>query len=140
MPFTSESHVTVRYAETDRMGVVYYANYLVWMEVGRTDFLAELGFPYSRLEEEGFLFPTSDFSLRIIHPTRYEERLAIHTSLVKLHSRRVVFNYEIAHDHQVVVTGTTSHICVDSHLRVKTLPQPLHAALKKALNDEKQAS
>ena len=140
MPFTSESHVTVRYAETDRMGVVYYANYLVWMEIGRTDFLAELGFPYSRLEEEGFLFPTSDCSLRIIHPTRYEERLAIHTSLVKLHSRRVVFNYEIAHDHQVVVTGTTSHICVDSHLRVKTLPQLLHAALKKALNDEKQAS
>ncbi len=139
MPFTSESQITVRYAETDRMGVVYHANYLVWMEVGRTDFLAELGFPYSRLEQEGVLFPTSDCSLRIVQPTRYEERLVVRTSLAKLNSRRVVFNYEIARDHQVVVTGTTVHICVDSRMRVKILPQPLHQALKQALNGEKRA-
>jgi len=138
LPFSCESPVTVRYAETDRMGVVYHANYLVWMEVGRTDFLAELGFPYSRLEQEGILFPTSGCSLRIIHPTRYEERLVVRTFLAKLQSRRVVFDYEISRDHQLVVRGSTTRICVDPQMRVKTLPQPLHTALKRALNEEKQ--
>jgi acyl-CoA thioester hydrolase len=134
LSFSSESQVVVRYAETDRMGIVYHANYLVWMEVGRTDFLAALGFPYSRLEHEGILFPTSDCSLRIIQPTRYEERLVVRTFLAAVQSRRVVFNYEVSREQQVLVTGTTTHICVDSGMRVKTLPQPLYEALKQALN------
>lgn len=134
MSFSSESQVVVRYAETDRMGIVYHANYLVWMEVGRTDFLAALGFPYSRLEHEGVLFPTSDCSLRIIHPTRYEERLTVRTFLAAVQSRKVVFNYEISRDHQLLVTGATTHICVDPMMRVKTLPKPLHEALRQALS------
>ncbi|MBN2288987.1 MAG: acyl-CoA thioesterase [Candidatus Glassbacteria bacterium] len=137
MSYTSESQVSVRYAETDRMGVVYHANYLVWMEVGRTDFLSQLGFPYSRLEQEGVLFPTSGCSLRIIHPTRYEERLLVRTVLETVQSRKVAFRYEISRENRVVVAGQTTHICVGPDMRVRTLPRPLHAALKQALNEKK---
>ena len=119
------------------MGVVYHANYLVWMEVARTDFLAELGFPYSRLEQEGILFPTSDCAMRIIRPTHYEERLIVRTSLAAVQSRKVIFNYEITRDHHLMVTGTTTHICVDPRMRVRTLPQSLQTALKHALKESK---
>ena len=128
----SKTEIIVRYAETDRMGVVYHANYLVWMEVGRTDYLAGIGFPYSRLEEEGVLFPTSDVSLRILRPSYYEDTLIVVTELAGVRSRKVKFNYRIMRDGELMVAGSSEHICTDSRMRVKKMPQPLYEALRSA--------
>ena len=134
MPFVMSSPITVRYAETDRMGVVYHANYLVWMEVGRTDYLAELGFPYGRLEESGVLFPLCDASMRLFHPSGYEDRLTVRTRLLKLQSRKVVFGYEIMRDGILTVSGSTEHICTDSRMKVRKLPPELYEVLSRAID------
>ena len=89
MGLCTESKIVVRYAETDRMGGVYYANYLIWMEVGRTDYLAEIGFPYSSLERDGVLFPACNASIRLFRPSYYEDRLAVLTSVECLQSRKL---------------------------------------------------
>ncbi len=129
MALVTESEIAVRYAETDRMGVVYHANYLVWMEVGRTDYLARVGFPYSRLEEGGVMFPISSSSFRVSHPSRYEDRLVVRTRLVRVQSRRVVFEYELVRGELLLVSGQTEHICVDGRMKVRTLPRELQQAL-----------
>ncbi|MCE5270751.1 acyl-CoA thioesterase [bacterium] len=139
MPFETSSQITVRYAETDRMGVVYHANYLVWMEVGRTDFLAELGFPYGELEESGVLFPLCETSMRLLGPCRYEDRLTVVTRLTRLQSRKVVFGYRVLKAEELMVTGVTEHICTDRLMKVRKLPPDLYEALDRALDrtDEK---
>ena len=137
MALVTESEIVVRYAETDRMGVAYHANYLVWMEVGRTDYLARLGFPYSSLEAAGVLFPTCDASFRLYKPSYYEERLRIETRLEKLRSRKVVFGYRVMRSGELVVSGRTEHICVNAKLRVQKIPVPLFEALGRALDNRK---
>jgi acyl-CoA thioester hydrolase len=134
MALCTKSDIVVRYAETDKMGVVYYANYLVWMEVGRTDYLAEVGYPYSLLEKDGVLFPACSINLRIFHPSHYEEKLFVLTRLIRLRSRKVVFEYEIMRDSKLLVSGTTEHICVDSQMRVRTVPQNLFEVLSASMD------
>lgn len=125
-----ETDIVVRYAETDQMGVVYHANYLVWFEAGRTDFLAELGFPYSKMEEKGYIFPASDARLRFYSGARYEERLKVITKLSEVRSRGLGFTYEVVRDGQRLVGGSTMHICADRKMKVQKLPQDLFRALE----------
>ena len=134
MGLCTESEIVVRYAETDRMGVVYYANYLVWMEVGRTDYLAQIGFPYSSLERDGVLFPASNASIKLFRPSYYEERLGVLTSIESLQSRKVVFSYRIRRGDELVVSGKTEHICVDSRMRTRKIPVKLFNALKLSMD------
>ena len=134
MGLCAESEIVVRYAETDRMGVVYYANYLVWMEVGRTDYLARIGFPYSSLERDGVLFPASNASIRLFRPSGYEDRLAVLTSIESLHSRKVVFSYRIMRGDEFMVSGKTEHICVDSQMKVRKIPVKLFKALQASMD------
>ena len=134
MGLCTESEIIVRYAETDRMGVVYYANYLVWMEVGRTDYLAEIGFPYSSLERDGVLFPACNASIRLFRPSYYEDRLGVLTSIESLQSRKVVFSYRVMRDDELVVSGKTEHICVDSRMRARKIPVKLFNALKVSMD------
>lgn len=124
----------VRYAETDRMGVVYHANYLIWMEVGRTDYLARIGFPYSALESDGVIFPVCKARLELLHPSYYEERLSVLTRLEKLQSRKVVFSYRIVRGAETLVGGTTEHVCVDSRMRVRKIPAALFKALSASMD------
>lgn len=134
MGLCTESKIAVRYAETDRMGVVYYANYLIWMEVGRTDYLAEVGFPYSSLERDGVLFPASNASIRLFRPSYYEDRLDVLTSIESLQSRKVIFSYRVMRGNELVVSGQTEHICVDSRMRVRKIPAKLFKALKASMD------
>ena len=134
MALCTESEIVVRYAETDRMGVVYYANYLIWMEVGRTDYLAEIGFPYSSLERDGVLFPACNASIRFFRPSYYEDRLAVLTSIESLQSRKVMFGYRVMRGNELVVSGKTEHICVDFQMRVKKIPAKLFKALKASID------
>jgi acyl-CoA thioester hydrolase len=134
VPFCTESPIVVRYAETDKMGVVYHANYLVWMEVGRTDYLARLGFPYSRLENEGVLFPACKAAISLHNSSYYEDRLVVRTTLDMLRSRKVVFSYKVVRGEELIVDGRTEHICVDGGMKVRKIPPRLYLALQHSLD------
>lgn len=105
--------IEVRYAETDQMGVVYHTNYLIWMEIGRTAFIEELGFNYVDLEREGYLSPVLDIQASYKKPVRYGERAIIKTWVEEYDGIRTTYGYEILkEDGEVAVTGMTKHACV----------------------------
>jgi acyl-CoA thioester hydrolase len=86
----------VRYAETDRMGVVYYANYLVWCEVGRTEFIRAGGESYAELERRGVGLAVAEANMRFHAPARYDDVIRVETTLTEVRSRTVTFDYVIA--------------------------------------------
>ncbi|MBM7703776.1 YbgC/FadM family acyl-CoA thioesterase [Metabacillus iocasae] len=113
--FKSTTNVEVRYAETDQMGVVYHANYLIWMEVGRTSLIKELGFQYADMEKEGILSPVIDVNVSYKKPLRYGQTATVHTWVEQYDGFRVVYGYEIlTPDNDLAVTATSSHVCVKS--------------------------
>src|SRR5271157_6481407 len=92
----TSSTVRVRYAETDQMGVVYYANYLVWFEIGRTDFCAQHGFAYREMEhEDGLYIMVAEARCRYKAPAHYDDELVVRTRLTGMRRRVLVFGYEI---------------------------------------------
>ncbi len=92
---TSTSHLRVRYVETDQMGVAHHSNYFAWFEIGRTDFIRELGTSYRQLESEGLLLAIAEAQVRYHQPARYDDLLRVDTRLERVQSRSVTFAYEI---------------------------------------------
>jgi acyl-CoA thioester hydrolase len=121
--------VRVRYAETDKMGVVYYANYLVWFEVGRADLLRAGGWSYRELEVEGVTLPVIDVRCEYRQPARYDDELEIRTAGALLSPVRVRFDYEIIRpaDAAVIATGSTVHASLDVNARPCRLPERVRA-------------
>ena len=115
----------MRYAETDTMGVVYYANYLVWFEVGRTDLLRESGWDYREMEKEGYALPVIEAHCTYREPARYDDVLDVRTTGMLLSPVRVQFTYEIvrAADAAMLATGTTIHATLDRAGRPCRLPE-----------------
>jgi acyl-CoA thioester hydrolase len=109
----SRVSVTVRYAETDMMGIVYHANYLPWFEVGRTTLLKELGVPYRKLEEEGFRLPVLEASAKYLRPALYDDSVEIVTTLRERPLLRIYLEYEVRRGDELLATGTTVHAFVD---------------------------
>lgn len=111
--FVSEKDIEIRYAETDQMGVVYHANYLVWMEIGRTALIEALGFTYAGLEEEGYISPVTDLSIQYKAAMRYGQTAKVRT-WVEAHGRlRTTYGYEILHeDGTIAATGVSEHVLV----------------------------
>jgi acyl-CoA thioester hydrolase len=109
----SRAQVTVRYAETDMMGVVYHANYLPWFEVGRTTLLKEIGVPYRRLEEEGFRLPVLEVAARYIRPAVYDDTLEITSTVRERPLLRIRIEYEVRRAEDLLATGNTLHAFVD---------------------------
>ena len=128
---TSVSTLRVRYAETDKMGVVYYANYLVWFEVGRTDLLRESGWDYREMEKEGYALPVIEAHCTYREPARYDDVLDVRTTGILLSPVRVQFTYEIvrASDAAMLATGTTIHATLDRAGRPCKLPERVRAWL-----------
>ena len=120
----SSSHVRVRYAETDGMGVVYYANYFVWFEVGRTDLLRESGWTYRDMERDGFALPVIEAHCQYREPAKYDDELEVRTSGTLLSPVRVQFTYEVVRtaDAATLATGTTVHATLDRSGRPCRLP------------------
>jgi acyl-CoA thioester hydrolase len=118
------AHVRVRYAETDQMGVVYYANYLVWFEVGRTELLRSLGWSYREMEHEGIGLPVIESSCLYHRPARYDDELEIRTKGTLLSAVRMQFDYEIMRNPggELIVSGRTLHAAVNGHGRPARLP------------------
>lgn len=134
MSFHTESRLRVRYAETDQMGVVYHANYLVWCEIGRTDFIRRAGRSYAELERDGVLLAVSDAALRFRASARYDDPILVRTSLAKVGSRGMTFDYRIERDDTgtVLVTATTALVCINRDGRLATLPAEVRAWLDAA--------
>ena len=121
--------VDVRYAETDRQGVVYHANFFVWMEIGRTTFLASLGIPYERLEERGLLFSVLEAGCRWSGAARYGDRVEITTRVLDLRSRTVRFGYELAIRERRIAEGETTLVALDAVRRPRRIPADVAALL-----------
>ena len=121
---SAQPRIRVRYAETDKMGVVYYANYLVWFEVGRTDLLRASGWSYREMELEGFSLPVIEAQCSYRESARYDDELDIPTTGVLLSPVRVRFNYEVvrAADKAVLAQGYTVHASLDPDGRPRRLP------------------
>lgn len=111
--FVSEKNIEIRYAETDAMGVVYHANYIVYMEVGRTQLIQDIGFNYAELEEQGFVSPVLDISVQYKKALRYGQKATVRT-WVKEHGRlRTTYAYEICHeDGSIAATGQSVHTLI----------------------------
>ena len=134
MPYACESRLRVRYAETDQMGMVYYANYLVWMEVGRSDFCRQSGFSYLDLEKKEHAFLTvAEATCRYVAPARYEDEIVIETELARARSRLVEFAYRIKCGEKLLAEGRTVHVVIGTDGRPRAMPAEYLGLLKSKL-------
>ena len=109
----SRVQVTVRYAETDMMGIVYHANYLPWFEIGRTTLLKEMGLPYRELEAQGFRLPVLEVSAKYSRPAVYDDTLTIVTTMREKPLLRIRLDYEVRRGDDLLATGHTQHAFVN---------------------------
>jgi acyl-CoA thioester hydrolase len=132
---THATELRVRYAETDRMGVVYYANYLIWCEVGRVEFLRARGRSYALLEAEGVGLAVSEARVRYLAPARFDDLVRIQTTLTGVRSRAVTFDYLITHAESGARLATchTSLVSIDRDGRLVAIPPDFRQALERAL-------
>ena len=109
----SEKEIEIRYAETDQMGVVYHANYIIWLEIGRTKLIEDVGFTYAEMEKQGYLSPVTDISIQYKAAMRYGQKATVRT-WVEEHGRlRTTYGYEILHeDGTLAAKATSEHVVV----------------------------
>ncbi|HEY8715606.1 MAG TPA: thioesterase family protein [Candidatus Acidoferrum sp.] len=121
-----DAAVRVRYAETDQMGVVYHANYLIWFEVGRVELIRALGLEYKTMETaDDCQIVVAEAHCRYLHPARYDEQLRVRTRIAEAKNRTIRFSYEVFRDHDshLLATGETVHVICGSNGRPKLLPE-----------------
>jgi acyl-CoA thioester hydrolase len=136
----SETKIRVRYAETDKMGVVYHSNFIVWFEVGRVEMLRQLGFRYRDMErEDDCHIAVADVRVRYKAPARYDDEILIRTRLKNARESLLQFAYEIerAEDGTLLAEGETTHIVVDSKFEKSTMPEKYVKAFGKASGKHK---
>jgi len=131
-----EIELRVRYAETDSMGVVYHANYLVWFEMGRSEYCRTQGFNYRDLEASGYYIVVAEASCKYRKPARYDEVIQVRTSLHALQRRSLCFRYQVLRkgSTETLVEGETRHLCLDAAGRVKVIPDPYFTYLARGLS------
>lgn len=105
----SRTQITVRYAETDMMGIVYHGNFFPWFEVGRTNLLKECGVPYRELEAQGYYLPVIELGAKYLRPALYDDTLTIVTQLQERPLLRIRLDYEVRRGEELLVTGFTMH-------------------------------
>ena len=132
MEHCCETRFRVRYAETDQMGVVYYANYFVWMEIGRTDYCKTAGFSYRDMEKEDANMAVVDASCRYMMPARYDDEILVRTTIERLNRRLITFAYSIsnAETGEKLAEGKTVHIPMDKRGRKCSIPEKYLALLE----------
>jgi acyl-CoA thioester hydrolase len=134
-----ETKLRVRYAETDKMGVVYHSNFVIWFEVGRVELLRQLGFQYSDMEtEDDCHIPVVDLRVRYKAPAQYDDEIVVRTQIKNVRSSLLHFSYEIFReaDRMLLATGETMHIIVNRKLQRTALPEKY----MRAFNELKQNS
>jgi acyl-CoA thioester hydrolase len=122
--YISETTVRVRYAETDRMGYVYYGNYAQYFEVGRVEALRQLETSYKEMEDSGVMLPVYTCNIKYLKPAFYDDLLVIKTSIKELPTARITFDYEIFNQKGVLLTiGTTTLVFINTATN-KPCPAP----------------
>jgi len=124
----------VRYAESDQMGVVYHTHYLVWCEIGRTDFIREFGVSYAQLERQGLLLAVAEANVRYAASARYDDLITVETRLERAQSRLLTFAYDIYREEpgpkQLLASAVTRLIALNRDATPRQLPQELLARFK----------
>lgn len=131
-PSISETFVRVNYSETDQMGVVYHARYLVWLDIARTEHLRQSGMSYRQLEATGLRLAVSEAAIRYRQPARYDDPIRIRCWIREVASRKVDFGYAIEHaeDGRLLATASTSLLALDSSMTLTRLPEALRKTLR----------
>jgi acyl-CoA thioester hydrolase len=130
-PAISESLVRVNYSETDQMGVVYHARYLVWLDIARTEHLRRSGMSYRELEAAGLRLAVSQVSIRYREPARYDDSVRIRCWVRDVASRRVEFGYAVEHeeDGRLLATASTSLLALTNTMSLTRMPERVREAL-----------
>jgi acyl-CoA thioester hydrolase len=122
---SGEITIRVRYAETDRMGLLHHANYLVYFEMGRIELLRSQGLAYRELEDQGFLLVLTKMQVRYRKPARYDDLLTLRTSVVRTGAVKIEHRYELYCDGQLIAEGESTLGCIDRQGQVQMLPEVL---------------
>ncbi len=128
----SRAQVTVRYAETDMMGVVYPGNYLPWFEIGRTTLLKEMGLAYRQLEADGYRLPVLEVGAKFFRPALYDDTVTVVTTLREKPVLRIRLEYEIRRGEELLATGFTVHAFIDREGKPVRPPASAVAVFRKA--------
>jgi acyl-CoA thioester hydrolase len=136
MEHISRSELRVRYSETDQMGVVYHTNYLVWCEIGRTDFIRRSGATYADLERRGVLLAVSEATIRYHAAARYDDLIRVETTLAAVRSRAVTFDYVITNGEtgERLASARTSLVSLDPNGRPTKLPDDFRRRLEELVD------
>jgi acyl-CoA thioester hydrolase len=126
--------VSVRYAETDRMGVAHHSSYLLWFELARTGLLREAGHAYRDLEDRGVRLPVLEYGCKFLKSADYDDALQIETRVRDVRSRTITFDYLVRRDNQLLAEGFTHHACVDGNQKVRRFPDEVIAAIRPFLS------
>jgi acyl-CoA thioester hydrolase len=130
-----ESRLRVRYAETDQMGVVYHANHFIWFEIGRVEYMRQLGFTYRDMEREHDCFiPVVDARCRYKSPARYDDEIIVRTHLKNVRESAIHFGYELlrADDGELLAEGETTHMIIDAKMKAAALPSNILKVFREA--------
>lgn len=122
--------VRVRYADTDRMGIVYYGTYPVYFEIGRSEYMRQKGFTYREFEEQGYHLVVVRMEVKYYNSATYDDHLIVRTRVSELKSRGLTFHYKIYKGDNILVEGKTSHICTNSNKKPVVIPQFLLETLR----------
>ena len=120
---STETRIRVRYAETDQMGVAYYANYLIWMEVARGELCKACGFNYSDMERDGVLMAVAEVNCRYKFPAQYDNEVSIRSWIEEANTRMVTIHYEMFAGERTLATGFTRHVYVSREMQRVRLPE-----------------
>jgi acyl-CoA thioester hydrolase len=120
------------YADTDAMGIVYHTNYIKWFEIGRSEFLREVGIVYSRMEEQGFNLPLSEVYCQYLSPAVYDQVITIETEIAYVNRASLRFNYRLYDENEkkTLVEGYTVHACTNREKKIVRLPQNILEILR----------
>ena len=135
LPTVNETRVRVRYAETDQMGVVYHSNHFIWFEIGRVEFLRQLGFSYKDMEAaDGCFIAVVDARCRYKAPARYDEEILVRTHLKNVRESVIHFGYELvrASDGVLLAEGETTHIVANAQMQKTAIPEKYMSAFRAA--------
>ena len=126
---SSETSIVVRYAETDMMGIVYHANYLPWLEMGRTQLLKERGFPYTELEAQGLFLPVIEINVKYRCPAKYDDTIVVRTVMQEKPFVKIRLEYEVLKEGEAIATGHSVHAFMNSDGQAIKAPRPFLQAL-----------
>lgn len=126
------TRLRVRYAETDQMGVVYHANYLIWMEVGRVELVRARGYNYKDLEASGYFLSVVEVQCRYLFPARYDQEVEVRTEMAESNPRLVLFRYEIrsVEPDRLLASGHTRHVWLNRDWRPTRLPEQFRPLMR----------